>query len=173
MAAFDGRNPALMAELMAESPRGLIYRDSYMATDQKAGGSNPSWRAIYGGDPLGHRHNCFPAPRGIRSLCPEGVNPSWRARSESDRKAPKSLKYKGFGAFSVHVPLTALRSFWNIMKHFEKCFDGKIDGRFLGKKRSRFPGPSFCFPAPRGIRSLCPGGANPSWRARKAPKSLA
>ena len=46
MAAFDGRNPALMAELMAESPRGLIYRDSYMATDQKAGGSNPSWRAI-------------------------------------------------------------------------------------------------------------------------------
>ncbi len=45
MAAFDGRNPALMAELMAESPRGLIYRDSYMATDQKAGGSNPSWRA--------------------------------------------------------------------------------------------------------------------------------
>lgn len=45
MAAFDGRNPALMAELMAESSRGLIYRDSYMATDQKAGGSNPSWRA--------------------------------------------------------------------------------------------------------------------------------
>ena len=28
------------------------------ATDQKAGGSNPSWRANYGGDPLGHRHNC-------------------------------------------------------------------------------------------------------------------
>jgi len=23
----------------------------------------------------------------------------------------------------------------------------------------------FAFPAPRGIRSLCPGGVNPSWRA--------